>query len=746
MAVACALAIAVTAASSASAASATRVGALPALPSGSSVVGPLPSATPLSVTVALAPRDPAALEAFAQAVATPGSAVYHQYLTPAEFATRFAPTSASIDAVESSLRAHGLDPGPVSANGLSIPVTASAGQLSSAFSVSFNRLALPGRRAAISSTAPPLLDSSVAGLVQSVVGLSNVSAPQPLLQQADATASQPDALRHVVTGGPQPCTAASLAGPANTSYTADQIASAYGFPGLYGQSDTGQGQTIAIFELEPYDPSDVATYQSCYGTHVPIANVAVDGGAGSGPGSGEAAFDIEQAVGLAPGASLLVYEGPNSSSGAPGAGPYDTWNAIVSQDRAQVVTGSWGRCEALDGSSDARAESTLFQEAAAQGQTIVAASGDNGSEDCDSPLLSGSGLPNTSLAVDDPASQPFVTGVGGTTVSALGPRPSESVWNNGASFLTGATGIQPGASGGGSSSLWAMPTYQSGAAAFLHVGQSQSREVPDVSADADPLTGYVIYWNGSGREPGQPVGWQGIGGTSGGAPLWASLFALINASSACGGDRVGFANPALYNAASSAYSSDFNDVLAGNNDFTGTNGGHYAAGAGFDMATGLGTPFASSLAATFCTSSSTQRLLVGSPRLSSVSLSGVKRQRPLLALTLTAGSNAPALKEFQIRLGAKVRLGRRLRRITITGPQGKRAAFSATVRRGVLTIVLRTVKTQVRIRIGYPAIAPTRREAKAARRGRAGRLTVAVTATDAVGHGSQFTAKVAPRS
>jgi hypothetical protein len=121
-----------------------------------------------------------------------------------------------------------------------------------------------------------------------------------------------------------------------------------------------------------------------------------------------------------------------------------------------------------------------------------------------------------------------------------------------------------------------------------------------VAADGDPATGYLIYWNGRGDASGEPAGWQGIGGTSGASPLWAALLALTDSSRACAGAPVGFANPALYAAAGGAYAADFNDVTTGNNDFTATNGGRYAAGAGYDPATGLGTPNAASLAATLC--------------------------------------------------------------------------------------------------------------------------------------------------
>ena len=332
----------------------------------------------------------------------------------------------------------------------------------------------------------------------------------------------------------------------------------------------------------------------CYGVSTMPSNVTVDGGAGSGAGAGEAALDIENVIGLAPQAKIDVYEGPNS-----GTGPYDVMNTIISQRAAQVVTTSWGQCEELEGFGQASSENTLFQEAAAQGMTIVSASGDDGSEDC---------FPTPpTLQVDDPASQPYVTGVGGTTLAAnatTGARLGETVWNDGPSI---------GASGGGLSSFWPMPAYQKDAPSSLHVINGNSsgttcsassgdcREVPDVSADGDPNTGYVIYWNGSDTAvPPATPGWQVVGGTSAAAPAWAALIALTNASATCAGTPIGFANPALYHAAATAYSSDFNDVTSGNNDMTGAFG-LYPAGSGYDMATGLGSPNGTALAQALCT-------------------------------------------------------------------------------------------------------------------------------------------------
>ncbi len=591
-----------------------RVGRQPSLPPGASILGGLPTHTRMHVTVSLNARDPAALADYAQAVSTVGSSLYRHYLTPRQFAQRFGAGAAQLRAVQSSLRAHGLAPGPASANALSIPVSATAGELARAFSLSFLRLALPGRQTAIAATAAPSFDPDVAQSVQAVVGLDTLSAPRPLLRRAapgsgsgsGPTSAHPLAIAHVVTGGPQPCAAAQQAAPTQDAYTMDQIASAYGFSGLYAAKDGAGGVTVAVYELESDDPRDIAAYQACYRTHATIASVAVDGGAGRGPGSGEAALDIETLIGLAPNAHVLVYQGPDSNSGAPGSGPYDTFSAIVNQDRARVITVSWGQCERALGPTSADAEDSLFEQAAVQGQSIIAASGDNGSEDC----TGSNGVPEPQLAVDDPASQPYVTAVGGTSLAAVGPRPTEVVWNSNASPADGP--FQPGAGGGGRSSLWPMPANQLDASPALHLARANSpgsgchhvgdfcRQVPDVSADADPATGYLIYWNGSGSMGGLPSGWQGIGGTSAGAPVWAALIALADASRSCHGASVGFANPGLYRAAGSVYANDFNDVISGSNDFTGTNGGRFGAAPGYDMASGLGTPNAAALAASLC--------------------------------------------------------------------------------------------------------------------------------------------------
>jgi len=285
-------------------------------------------------------------------------------------------------------------------------------------------------------------------------------------------------------------------------------------------------------------------------------------------------------------------------------GPLDTYNAIAEADDASQVTSSWGICEPelQQGAPGVQqVENEIFEQQAAQGQTVFGAAGDDGSDDCASHLSTPTA---PDLSVDDPPSQPYVVSVGGTTITDPTEPPAETVWNNGSSG---------GAGGGGISETWAMPAWQtavavpqtsadeacsndpSGTADLYHVqgipttvaSGTTCREVPDVSALADPQTGITIVYAGF---------WTPIGGTSSSAPMWAAMLAEINASTGCHGltRGVGFVSPLLYAVASSSaadYADAFNDITVGNNDNLGVGGAvDYPAAKGYDLASGLGTP------------------------------------------------------------------------------------------------------------------------------------------------------------
>lgn len=389
------------------------------------------------------------------------------------------------------------------------------------------------------------------------------------------------------SGGPAPCSALAQDAQSNGGYTADEIAQAYNLGGYYQAGDAGQGETIGLLELEPNLTSDIAAFQSCYGTSTTVNYTAVDGGAGTGAGSGEAALDIEQIISLAPRATIDVYQAPNTTTGL-----LDAYSAMVNNPSINVISTSWGLCEPGSGAAVIDSENTLFQKAAGEGKTVVAAAGDSGSDDCQSGTL----------AVDDPASQPYVTGVGGTSLSDFTQPALQTTWND-----------SLGAGGGGISAFWPMPSWQQDAASSLGVlssasggpcGQSSGycREVPDVSADADPNTGYwIIHTDSAGQQA------ELYGGTSAAAPLWAAFTALANASAACAGTALGDLNPLLYRAAGSDYASRFFDITSGTNADSsyGYPGGLYAAAAGYDMASGLGAPNGVTLGDALCTGGET---------------------------------------------------------------------------------------------------------------------------------------------
>lgn len=573
--------------------------ASPAPPPGSRRVGAPPPGERLHVDVTLRLPDPVALRSFIASVSDRRSPAFGRYLPKGEFGRVFGPPLSEVRAVDGVLEAAGLHPGPVSPSHLVVPLTATVSALEKAFHVRLADYRLPAGRVAFAATTPPELSSSVASYVDGVIGLDDLyransravwpgrgspalAGPPEAVAAARGARTGAAAARGLSASAPTACPAAQRTASSYGSLTAGELASHYSMTGMYALGDLGQGVRIALAEFEHNSATDIAAYESCYGLSTPVSYERVDGGAGTGPGQGEAALDIEDVVGLAPKAAVDVYRAPNSA-----VGDVDLYQAIVDGDDP-VVSSSWGMCEQESSASVLTSEQTLFEQAASQGETVFAASGDSGSTDCYPP--------SRKLAVDDPASQPYVVGVGGTTIHD----GSESAWNS--AFY--------GAGGGGASTLWCMPAYQDQTAIPGIVSSYSSkssaqcgstdpymREVPDLSADADPATGYTIYWDGS---------WTPVGGTSGAAPLWAAVAALVDASPFCssyGSGDPGVQPAGLYEAVAASASYVYSppggghealyDVTLGNNDYLGLSGGPYPATPGYDMASGLGTPIVS---------------------------------------------------------------------------------------------------------------------------------------------------------
>jgi subtilase family serine protease len=577
--------------------------ASPPAPAGAARLGQLASATRLNIEVTLNVPHQAALTAFLGGLTDPQSPDYQQFLRPGQFGPRFGPSLAQVAAVDRSLRTAGLSPGPVSANRLAIPVTGTAAAIQHAFGITLENYRLPGGRTAYASAGAPMFPAAVAPLVQGVLGLTDVYPEQSLSSRSPGTAPTPARISRAAgssartaaalspsSSGPAPCSAAIASG----GFAANTIASTYGMNLLYLVGDLGKGAKIGVAELEPNLRSDISAYERCYGIATKVSYVKVDGFAGTGAGSGEAALDIETIAGLVPKGSIDVYQAPNT-----GTGFYDIFKKFVTSDTDKVLSVSWGNCEAETALATAKAQETVFEQANAQGQVVFAAAGDEGSTGCYNP---GSSTANDALSTVSPASEPYVLGVGGTSF-ADSKFADQVVWND-SGDLFGS-----GAGGGGVSTFWCMPGYQDqrkipGVINGHSVRDTSAscktkhrREVPDLSANADPNFGYAVYYDGSWVQ-------LGIGGTSAATPVWASVASLVDVSPWC--KAYGSKAPALpqniYKSVAAYHSYVYGktsqvvrDVTSGNNDYTpsGYTGGLYRATRGYDMASGLGTPMAS---------------------------------------------------------------------------------------------------------------------------------------------------------
>jgi subtilase family serine protease len=573
----------------------------PPAPRGARLLGDLPADTRMSIDITLDLPHPARLTAFVAAVSDPRSPRYRQFLTKGQFARVFGPSWATVRSVERMLRHADLRPGVVSANRLVVSASGTARAVEHAFGTTIGRYRLPGGRLAFRNLSAPHVPPAVAGVVAGVVGLDDLAVPRdqfarsalPAVTTTTLTSRSRLADRER-SAGPKPCSAAAAARISLGGFTANELAGFYAMTPLYSVGDFGQGVDVGLLELAANVPSDVTTYQHCYSTDTTIRTIPVDGGGSVSSGSAETVLDVEDLVGLVPRATIDVYDAPDSS-----VGWLDTYARMVADDDP-VISTSWGLCELDAGSVLIQSVSQQLLQAAAQGETVVAATGDTGPTGC----LRDPGTTNRSaLSVVDPAAQPNVLAVGGTSIW-FSSSAGERIWNG--------SSVGTGSGGGGVSSVWCMPSYQSeyGVLGVVNIDSTHDslcsatgtvpyrREVPDVAADADPYTGYVMYYAAGG-------GWFPAGGTSAAAPLWAAVAALTDASPFCRYDhagRPGTLPAGLYRLAGSHLpfsepgfdpADGLYDVTAGGNDYTpsGYTGGLYHASAGYDMASGLGSPY-----------------------------------------------------------------------------------------------------------------------------------------------------------
>jgi kumamolisin len=605
---------------------------------GASVFGSTPADTPETVSFVLKEQNLPLLEAEALS----GS---QHYLSVSQFASFYGQSTANISALTGYLAKYGIKT-DVYADNVDVVATGTAGDFDSALSVTQSQYHVPAQPARDGLSAvpaqnvhgnakSPLLPYRLSHFVLAILGLTNYA---PYGSQAIHVNTK---LLKPVANSSNSCLA--LTGLPDACNLPSNFASNYGLDGLYNRGADGAGQTLAIVTLAALDPGAPQYYWSNV-AHIPNTGRTltvdnVDGGPGApsnAAGTGETDLDVEQSGGLAPGANVIVYQAPNTDYGFA-----DAFFTAASQNTASTVSASWLESETyleasiLNGQEAATYEAAFdeaFLEMAAQGQSGFIAAGDWGA------YTASIDLGTTNLSVGASADSPYITAAGGTTLpwsgTLTGPDGTASVtvtkqrtwgwdylWSaiasiNGLPLATAAESAVIG-SGGGFSTIEPTPGYQQlvpGTHSFHAVpyltptdpetvapglteptewsfnptpsvttGYGNGRAVPDVSTDADPYTGYLLY-SPSFTQAGQPVLQGGWGGTSFVAPQLNGSTAVIDSAV---GHRVGFWNPTIYAAAANGYAPFTPLTTAGTSSdniyYTGNPGEPYNEGSGLGI-------------------------------------------------------------------------------------------------------------------------------------------------------------------
>jgi kumamolisin len=585
------------------------------------------SSEPISVTVALELNNAAQLEPLLESIYTQGSPQYHQFLTTQQFQERFAPSAATIAAVTQHLQAAGLT--VTRSATAQLRASGSPAAIERAFAVQLHTYAV-----AATATAPgyqyhaplgaPQLPPTVAAAVRGVFGLDTRPRFFPHAHRST--------LRPQHKGG-EPNTPDPPG-----SWTVTDFADWYDVNPVYRSGIDGRGRTVGVISLAAFTPSDALGYWSSLNLDFDanrINIVNVDGGPGAvcdECGSLETTLDVEQSGGIAPGARMQVYLAPNTNQAF-----IDVFAQAIDDNIADTVSCSWGEWELFDSlnpfgngpianpvtgtmTSTLAALDDLLLQAALQGQSFFVAAGDNGAYDEQDELPSNY---TQVLSVDDPAAQPFVTTAGGTTLPGIqtftNPAgftvdvATEQAWTwdyliplceaLGLDPLGSLCGIYPVGTGGGISIYFRRPFYQQGIPGMVNTephqklyDESQSpplliaalpagfpgRNVPDLSVNSDPDTGYAVWYTSSSSGFSVEDFW---GGTSFAAPQLNGVTALLSQGTR---GRVGLLNVPLYQLLrqGNAYqgrNAPLRDIVAGDNWY-------FYAHKGYDQTTGAGVP------------------------------------------------------------------------------------------------------------------------------------------------------------
>jgi len=510
----------------------------------------LPGSTRLNLAIGLPLRNQEGLTKLLQQIYDPTSSQYRHYLTPERFTEKFGPTEQDYQTVVDFADRNGFRITATHPNRVLLDVNAAVADIEKAFHVTMRVYQHPTE--ARRFYAPDVEPSVELGVpVLSISGLNNFTLPHPANLKITP---------HQKTAHARPADGSGTSG----TYMGYDFRAAYA-PGV---SLTGSGQSIGLVQFDGYYPSDITAYESMAALpSVALTNIYIDGFDGTPSGNGgevEVSLDIEMVISMAPGLSqVILYEAPTNGI------PNDILNRIATDNKARQISCSWG----WGGGPDTNADQ-IFQEMQVQGQSFFAASGDSDAY-------------YTSTSTNFPADDPYLTSVGGTTLTTTVPGGlwvSETVWNWGVEY--GGTYDGVGSSGGISTS-YPIPVWQQGIATAANGGSTTRRNIPDVALTADNVD--VIADNGTDYGAD-----GGIGGTSCASPLWAAFIALVNEQAGTNGP-VGFINPAIYLIGTELdYLSDFQDITTGNNEWI-ASPNQFTAVPGYDLCTGWGTPTGSNL-------------------------------------------------------------------------------------------------------------------------------------------------------
>lgn len=535
---------------------------------------PVDPGTPMERMVLRLKSSPAQEAQLAQLITQqndPKSPLFHRYLTPAEFAAQFGVADSDIAKLTAWLKGHGFTLEDVPGGKRSIIFSGTAAQVNSAFKTEIRSFRVSGEKH-IGNIDDPQIPAALADVVGGFVQLNDFQAKHSMTRLKPLPQAMPAGAQYDAADG-------HYLAPAD-------YATIYDLSPLYSSGINGAGQSIAIISRSNIALSDIETFRSTFAlppNDPQVVIVDVDPGYRYDGNSTEATLDTEWAGAIAPNATIKLIAGrcTNTSDGVAAAELYAVANNV-----APIISVSYGLCESELSAGGTAFYSALWEQAAAQGQTVIVSSGDTGAAGCNSQ----SDTTASVTGVNGLCSSPFSTCVGGSQFvegdnpgqywqpgnspaggSAISYIP-ETTWNE--SAANGGGGLI--ASGGGASIAFSKPSWQTGPG----VPNDGKRDVPDVSLSAAQHDGYAMYQAWAG-------GLFSVAGTSLSAPSFAGLMALVNQKADA---QQGLANPVLYALAAKQATGGaavFHDITTGNNSVPGVTG--FSAGPGYDLATGLGS-------------------------------------------------------------------------------------------------------------------------------------------------------------